>query len=53
MKRVYEHTLPLESERAKKAYGVEGSFISKILLINKEIKSERIHLIFVDEVLGY
>src|SRR5260221_3452578 len=42
LKRIYEHTLPLESERAHKAYGVEGSFVSKILVINKEIKPDRI-----------
>lgn len=53
MKRIYEHSLPLESERAKKAYGVSGSFVSKILIINREIKQDRIHLIFVNEVLGF
>lgn len=53
MKRIYEHCLPLESERAKKAYGVAGSNVSKILIINKEVKPDRIHLIFVNEVLGY
>jgi len=53
MKRIYEHSLLLESERARKAYGVEGSSVNKILLINKEFKKDRIHLIFVNEVLGY
>jgi hypothetical protein len=53
MKRVYEYVLPLESERAKKAYGVPGSFISKVLLINREMNPERIHLIFVNEKLGF
>ena len=28
MKRIYEYTLPLESERAKKAYGVAGSAVT-------------------------
>ena len=46
MKRVYEYSLPLESERAKKAYGVDGSFVSKILLINREIKPDRIHVTY-------
>lgn len=53
MKRIYEYVLPLESERAKKAYNVPGSFVSKILLINKEISPERIDVIFVNEVLGF
>jgi superoxide dismutase, Fe-Mn family len=53
MKRIYEYVLPLESERAKKVYGAPGSFVSKILLINREIKPERINVIFVNEVLGF
>ena len=52
MKRIYEHSLPLESERAKKAYGVSGSSVNKILIVNKEI-IPRITLIFVNEVLGF
>jgi ribosomal protein S21 len=53
MDRVYTHVLPLESERAKKAYGVEGSYVSKLLIINKEVNPNRIHLIFVDENVGF
>ena len=53
VKRVYEHVLPLESERARKAYGVEGSFVSKLLIINKENKPDRINLIFVKQALGF
>lgn len=53
MKRIYEHTLPLESERAHKAYGVPGSFVSKLLIINKEVQPQRITLIIVNEVLGF
>ncbi len=52
-KRIYEHSLPLESERAKKAYGVSGSAVNKILLISKEGTPGRIVVIFVPEVLGY
>ena len=52
-KRIYEHSLPMESERAKKAYGVPGSSVNKILIINKEGQSGRIHIIFVPEVLGF
>jgi L-lactate utilization protein LutB len=53
MKRLYEHTLPLESERAKKAYGVPGSFVSKLLIINKENDPKRINLILVKDPVGY
>lgn len=52
-KRIYEHSLVLESERAKKAYGVPGSSVNKILIVNKEWQSGRITIIFVNEVLGF
>lgn len=52
-KRLYEYSLPLESERAKKAYGVPGSFISKILILNREINLNRINIILVPEVVGF
>lgn len=53
IKRIYEHSLPLESERAKKAYGVPGSSVNKILIVNKEVQPSRITLILVNEVLGF
>jgi uncharacterized Fe-S cluster-containing radical SAM superfamily enzyme len=53
MKRIYDYVLPLESERARKAYGVAGSFVSKLLVIKKEVKTHRIHVILVPEVVGY
>ncbi|HLC31585.1 MAG TPA: LUD domain-containing protein [Candidatus Nanoarchaeia archaeon] len=53
MKRVYEHSFPLESERAKKAYGVPGSNVSKLLIISKEVQPGRLSVIFVDDVLGF
>lgn len=52
MKRIYNHTLLLENERAMKVYG-QGSNVSKILIVNKEIKPGRITLIFVKEKLGF
>ena len=52
VKRIYEYVLPLENERARKAYGV-GSNVSKLLIINKEIRSERVKLILVKEKLGF
>lgn len=51
--RINEYILPLESERAKKAYGVERSNVSKLLIINKEVKPERIQVIIVKEDLGF
>lgn len=53
LKRIYEHSLPLESERAKKAYGVPGSNVNKLLVINKENKENRIHIILIPDVIGY
>lgn len=53
MKRLNEYTLPLESDRAKKAYGVEGSFVAKTLIINKEIQAGRIKVIIIKENLGF
>lgn len=52
-KRIYEHSLPLEAERARQAYGAPGSNVSKLLIINKEVQPDRIHLIFVPEVIGF
>lgn len=53
IKRIYEHSLPLESERAKKAYGVPGSAVNKILIVNKEVQPGRVTLILVKEKLGF
>ena len=53
IKRVHDYVLPLEAERARKAYGVDGSFVSKMLIINRENVGGRISLIFVKESLGY
>lgn len=52
-KRIYEYTLPLESERAKKAYGVPGSAVNKLLIFNKETTPSRITIILVNEKLGF
>lgn len=53
IRRIYEHILPLESERAKKAYGVLGSAVNKILIVSKEVQLGRIKLILVKEKLGF
>ncbi len=54
MERINEYVLPLESERLNKAYNMTmGSFVSKVLIFNREIKPGRITLLFVDEALGF
>lgn len=53
LKRIYEHSLSLESERARKAYRVPGSNVNKLLIINKENKKDRIHIILIPDVIGY
>ncbi len=54
MKRIYDYVLPLESARLNKAYNLtSGSFVSKLLIINKEINPQRITIIFVNEILGF
>lgn len=53
MKRVYDYVLPLESERAKNAYGAPGSFVSKLLIYNREVNPNRVKVILVKEALGF
>ncbi len=57
MKRIKEHVLPLESERVKVAYGIPGSKINKILLINGEKLAwpspARSLVLFVNQKLGF
>ncbi len=51
IRRIYEHTLPLEDARARKAYGM-GSKVAKLLVFNSEAPG-RITLIMVKEKLGF
>lgn len=53
IKRIYDYVLPLESERAHKAYGVPGNAVNKLLIINKEVSPTRLTMILVKEVLGF
>lgn len=52
-KRIYKYVLPLESERARKAYGAPGSAVRKLLLIDTEGQADRITIILVKQVLGF
>lgn len=53
LERIEKHTLPMESERARIAYGVPASAINKTLIIHKEVNPERINVIFVNENIGF
>lgn len=51
--RIYTYTLPLENERAKKAYGTQGSFVSKLLMFAREVEPGRLHMIILGEAVGF
>lgn len=56
IKRIYEYILPKESVRLRKQYNLPettNSNVSKLLIVNKEVVPNRIHIIFVNEVLGF
>lgn len=53
IKRIYEYVLGRESERVQKAYGLPHSDVDKLLIYNAEVNKERIHLILVNEQLGF
>lgn len=53
-RRIFEHTLALESERANKAYNITtGSKVDKLLTFYEEETPNRITLILVNQVLGF
>lgn len=52
--RIYEHSLPLESERINKINNTtDGSNPRRILIMNSEKNTERTTIILVKEVLGF
>ncbi len=51
--RLQQHVFPLENERAKKAYGGDGSHISKRLIVSREVNPDRVTIVIVKEPLGY
>jgi YkgG family uncharacterized protein len=51
-RRIEEHCLPLEDERARRLYG-RGSLIGKRLIVEHEPVAGRITVVLVDEPLGY
>jgi hypothetical protein len=53
LKRLREHSLVLESERARKAYGIPGSALNNILIINGTTAPGRLTVILVRQPIGY
>ncbi len=52
LKRIYEYTLPLESERVRKVYGMPRSTVSKLLIMGPQTPG-RITVVLVKEALGF
>ncbi len=52
LRRIYEYDLPLETEHMRQLYNAPTG-VNKLLIINKEIRPNRITMIIVKEVLGY
>lgn len=53
IKRIFEHSLPLESKRVKVAYGLEHSDVERILIMYGENMPGRTTVIFVNRVIGF
>lgn len=54
--RIREYVTPKESVRARAAYGLPDSFnsyASKVLVFNREVQPGRVHVIIVNEALGF
>jgi hypothetical protein len=52
MKRIYEYDLPLEIEHMRQLYNMSTN-VNKVLIVNREIRPNRITMIIVKEELGY
>jgi hypothetical protein len=52
LRRLYEYALPLESERLRAAIGVD-SYVSKVLISNRDPRPGRTTAILVREALGF
>ncbi len=53
IERIYNYVLPKESVRVQSAYGMKESFVSKLLIINREVNPGRVKMIIVEEALGF
>src|SRR5262245_14883650 len=52
LKRIYDYDLPLETEHMRQLYNAPTG-VNKLLIVNKEIRPNRITMIIVKEALGY
>jgi hypothetical protein len=52
LRRIYDYIVPLEEQHMRQLYKV-STHVSKLLIINREIRPNRITLIVVKEKLGY
>ncbi len=52
LRRIQEYSYPLEEEHMQQLYGV-GTHINKILIVNAELRPNRITIIIVKEELGF
>jgi len=52
MRRIYEYDLPLETEHMRQLYNT-GTGVNKVLIVNHEIRPNRITMIIVKEELGF
>lgn len=55
MTRIQEYIVPKETMRAREAYNLPefNTNVSKLLVLNREVKPGRIHIVFVNESLGF
>lgn len=51
-RRLEEHVLPLEEEHMQELYKISTA-ISKVLIVNREIRPNRITMILVKEEIGF
>jgi hypothetical protein len=52
MRRIEQHTLPLENVRMQGIYGVDSE-IKKVLIIHKEFRPERFTIVLIKEPVGF
>ena len=52
MRRIEEHTLPLESQRMQGLYGTDSE-IKKVLIIHKEFRPSRFTVVLIKEPVGF
>lgn len=53
LKRIFEHSLVLESERVKIAYGMSESHVRRILILESEATLGRLTVIIINKSLGF